>query len=267
MARHPASGRTAMNAERHALLEVARLAARQAAEAILEVYATSFDVRHKADRSPVTLADEEAERLIIAALMKVAPDIPVIAEEQAAAKGLPVSVPPRFWLVDPLDGTKGFVAREDEFTVNIGLVEGNRPVLGVVGVPVKRLIYAAAGPSTATRQRGDAKPEPISARLPPAKPVVVTSRTNGPSRRIDAYLAQFPGAERRALGSAVKFCLLAEGTADHYPRYGETHEWDTAAGQAILEAAGGSVTTLDGAPFLYGKPGYFNPGFIARGRT
>ncbi|MGA3306636.1 MAG: inositol monophosphatase family protein, partial [Stellaceae bacterium] len=124
-----------MNAERQALLEAARLAARQAAETILEVYATAFDVRHKADKSPVTLADEEAERLIIAALTKAAPDIPVIAEEQAAAKGLSKIVPPRFWLVDPLDGTKGFVAREDEFTVNIGLVENNRTVLGVVGVP------------------------------------------------------------------------------------------------------------------------------------
>ena len=256
-----------MNAERRALLEAARLAARQAADIILKVYATSFDVRHKADKSPVTLADEEAERLIIAALKKAAPDIPVIAEEQAAAKGLSKIVPPRFWLVDPLDGTKGFVAREDEFTVNIGLVENNRPVLGVVGVPTRGLIYAASGPGTATRQRGESAPEPISARLPPARPVVVTSRTNGPSRRIDAYLAQLPGAKRRALGSAVKFCLLAEGTADHYPRYGETHEWDTAAGQAILEAAGGSVVTLDGAPFLYGKPGYLNPGFIARGRT
>jgi len=257
-----------MSAEHQALLEAARLAARQAAEAILRVYATPFDVRHKADKSPVTFADEEAERLIIAALKKAAPDIPVIAEEeQAAATGLQAAAPPRFWLVDPLDGTKGFVARQDEFTVNIGLVEGNRPVLGVVGVPVKGLIYAAAGPGTATRQRGEAAPEPISARLPPAKPVVLSSRLHGSSRRVDAYLANLPGAEHRQLGSAVKFCLLAEGTADHYPRYGETHEWDTCAGQAILEAAGGSVVTLEGAPFRYGKPGYLNPGFIARGRT
>jgi 3'(2'), 5'-bisphosphate nucleotidase len=249
------------------LLGAARGAARQAIETILKVYATPFDVRHKADKSPVTFADEEAERLIIAALKRAAPDIPVIAEEQAEASGLPSSVPPRFWLVDPLDGTKGFVAREDEFTVNIALVEGTRAVLGVVGVPVKGLIYAAAGPDSATRQRGGARPEPISARLPPARPVVLSSRLHGTSRRIDAYLAAIPGAEHRQMGSAVKFCLLAEGTADHYPRYGETHEWDTAAGQAILEAAGGSVVTLEGAPFLYGKPGYLNPGFIARGRT
>jgi len=258
-----------MNAEYRALLETARLAARQAAEIILKVYATPFDVRHKSDKSPVTLADEQAERLIVAALKKAAPGIPVIAEEeQAAIEGEQAAAPPRFWLVDPLDGTKGFVAREDEFTVNIGLVENHRPVLGVIGVPVKNLVYAAAGPGTATRQSGDGTPEPISARAAPENPVVLTSRLNGRSRRIDAYLATLPaGTEHRQMGSAVKFCLLAEGTGDHYPRYGETHEWDTAAGQAILEAAGGSVTTIEGAPFRYGKPRYLNPGFIARGKT
>jgi 3'(2'), 5'-bisphosphate nucleotidase len=258
-----------MNTEYRNLLEAARIAARQAAEIILKVYATPFDVRHKTDKSPVTLADEQAERIIIAILKKAAPEIPVIAEEeQAAIEGDQAAAPPRFWLVDPLDGTKGFVARQDEFTVNIGLVEGQRPVLGVIGVPVKNLIYAAAGPGTATRQHGDAAAEPISARTAPTNPVVLTSRLHGSSRRIDAYLATLPaGTEHRQMGSAVKFCLLAEGTGDHYPRYGNTHEWDTAAGQAILEAAGGSVTTIEGAPFLYGKPRYFNPGFIARGKT
>jgi 3'(2'), 5'-bisphosphate nucleotidase len=249
------------------LLDAARRTAEAASAAIRATYATSFEVRRKADQSPVTLADEEAERIIIAALKAAAPEIPIIAEEQAAVHGLPVAPAPRFWLVDPLDGTRGFVDRNDEFTVNIGLVENGRPVLGVIGVPVKRLIYAAAGPGTATRQDEGGNPVPIAVRPPPTRPVVLSSRLHGSSRRVEAYLATVPGAEHRQIGSAIKFCLLAEGSADHYPRYGETSEWDTAAGQAILEAAGGSVVTLEGAPLAYGKPGYCNPGFIARGRT
>jgi len=256
-----------VNPETRRLLDAACRAAEEAAAAIRAIYATSFEIRRKADQSPVTLADDEAERIIIAALSSAAPEIPIVAEEQVAAQGAPDRPAPRFWLVDPLDGTRGFVDRSDEFTVNIGLVENSRAVLGVVGVPVKRLIYAAAGPGTATRQSEGGSPAPIAARVPPARPVVLSSRLHGVSRRIEAYLATVPGAEHRPMSSAVKFCLVAEGGADHYPRYGETSEWDTAAGQAILEAAGGSVVTLEGAPLLYGKPRYLNPGFIARGRT
>ena len=256
-----------MTASRAALLEAARRAAEVAAVAILKIYATPFEVRRKADQSPVTLADEEAERLIVAALEQAVPDIPVVAEEQVAASGLPATLAPRYWLVDPLDGTRGFVDRSDEFTVNIGLIEDGWPVLGVIGVPTQRLIYAAAGPGTATRQRAGSKPEKIMARAAPASPIVLSSRLHGPSRRVDAYLATVPGAIHRPMGSAVKFCIIAEGVADHYPRYGETCEWDTAAGQAILEAAGGSVTTLDGVRLGYGKPGYRNPAFVARGRA
>ena len=256
-----------MTASRAALLEAARRAAEAAAVAILKIYATPFEVRRKADQSPVTLADEEAERLIVAVLEQAVPDIPVVAEEQVAASGLPATLAPRYWLVDPLDGTRGFVDRSDEFTVNIGLIEDGWPVLGVIGVPTQRLIYAAAGPGTATRQRAGGKPERIAARVPPANPIVLSSRLHGPSRRVDAYLATVPGALHRPMGSAVKFCIIAEGAADHYPRYGETCEWDTAAGQAILEAAGGSVTTLDGVRLGYGKHGYRNPAFVARGRA
>lgn len=249
------------------LLEAARRGVEAAAAAILKIYATPFEVRRKADQSPVTLADEEAERLIIAALERVAPDIPVVAEEQVAASGLPATLAPRYWLVDPLDGTRGFVDRSDEFSINIGLIEDGWPVLGVIGVPTQRLIYAAAGPGTATRQRAGGQPEPIAARVPPANPVVLSSRLHGSSRRVDAYLTTIPGAVHRQMGSAFKFCLVAEGSADHYVRYGETSEWDTAAGQAIVEAAGGSVTTVDGARLGYGKSGYRNPAFIVRGRT
>lgn len=249
------------------LLEAARRAAREASKAILEVYATQFDVRRKEDASPVTEADERAEHLIIAALAKAAPDIPAIAEELAAAQGLP-EAPPLFWLVDPLDGTKEFVARNGEFSINIGLIEGDRPVLGVIHVPTRNVTYSGAGLGTAQRQENDAAPLAIEARrVPKSGQVVVHSRSHIDSNRLDAFLVSYPTARRKISGSAVKFCLIAEGSADLYPRLGPTMEWDTAAGQAVLEAAGGAVTTLQGAPLRYAKPGYRNPDFIARGRS
>jgi 3'(2'), 5'-bisphosphate nucleotidase len=255
-----------MNSEYQDLIELARRAARDAAVAIMRIVCTEFEVVRKADESPVTLADTEAEQIIVNLLKAAAPDIPIVAEEHAAAHGLPEFVAPRFWLVDPLDGTRGFVDLRDEYSVNIGLVENGRTVLGVIGVPNKGLIYTGAGSGTATRQSEGGKPEPITARRPPVRPVVVTSRLHGPSRRIAAFMQTVPGSEQKPIGSAFKFCLLAEGSADFYPRYGNTSEWDTAAGHAILEAAGGSVVTLEGAPFRYGKPNYLNSGFIARGR-
>lgn len=248
------------------LLDVACHAAREAGKAILEIYAAPFEVRRKEDASPVTEADEWAERLIIAALARAAPEIPVIAEESAAAQGLP-DAPLLFWLVDPLDGTKEFVAKNGEFSVNIGLIDDAHPVMGVIHVPVTNVTYAAAGPGTATRQKGDAAPVRIAARRVPASgPVVVHSRSHANSKKLDAYVAAYPNAQRRISGSAVKFCQIAEGSADLYPRFGPTMEWDTAAGHAILDAAGGSVTTLDGAPLRYAKDGYLNPDFIARGK-
>jgi 3'(2'), 5'-bisphosphate nucleotidase len=254
-----------MSHDLRALLDAARLAARAASAAILEIYATPFDVRRKEDASPVTEADERAERLIIAALAKAAPEIPAIAEELAAAQNLP-TLGPRFWLIDPLDGTKEFIAKNGEFSVNIALIEGERPVLGVIHVPVKNLTYAAAGPSSATRQHGDAPPEPIKARKAPPEGIVVThSRSHVDSKKLATFLAAYPGAQRLISGSAVKFCLVAEGSADLYPRFGTTMEWDTAAGQAILEAAGGSVTSFDGAPLRYRKPLFRNADFLAHG--
>jgi 3'(2'), 5'-bisphosphate nucleotidase len=250
-----------------ALLQAALAAARAASAAILEIYASDFAVSRKADRSPVTEADERAEAIILAALAKAAPDIPAIAEEQSARGAPPASAPARFWLVDPLDGTREFVKRNGEFTVNIGLVEGDRTVLGVVLVPVTGIAYWGCGPGTAMRQDGDAPAQPIAARPPPADGVIVAhSRSHADMTRIDDYLASLPRARRLITGSSVKFCLIAAGEADFYPRFGPTSEWDTAAGQAVLEAAGGSVATLDGAPLRYGKPGFRNPDFIARGR-
>jgi 3'(2'), 5'-bisphosphate nucleotidase len=256
-----------MNGDTQDLLAAASAAARAAGVAILDIYAGDFAVRHKEDRSPVTLADERAEAIIIAALSRSAPEIPVIAEEQVAAAGAPQTAPQRFWLVDPLDGTREFAARNGEFTVNVALVEGDRCVLGVVLVPVTGTLYAACGPGTATRQDGQARPVAIAARPAPSSgAVVVHSRSHRDNARLDTFIAGLPGATRRVSGSAVKFCLVAAGEADFYPRFGETMEWDTGAGQAVLEAAGGSVSALEGGRLRYGKPGFRNTGFIAAGR-
>jgi 3'(2'), 5'-bisphosphate nucleotidase len=257
-----------MTDDYRSLVELARRAAHQAGEIILEVYRSDFAVQVKDDRSPVTLADQRAEAAIIAALAAGAPAIPVIAEEQASAQGGAPPPPPRFWLVDPLDGTREFVNRNGEFTVNIALVEGTRAVLGVVLLPVPGLTYAGFGPGTATRQTGLEAPVAIAARpVPAAGAVVAHSRSHLDEQRIADYLASLPGATRRVMGSAAKFCLVAEGEADYYPRFGRTMEWDTGAGQAVLEAAGGKVLTLSGAPLAYAKPGYRNPDFIAQGRV
>ena len=251
------------------LLDVARRAAWRAGVAILEVYnaVEALDVRRKADDSPVTRADERAEAIIVEMLHAAAPEIPVVAEETCDREGVPGASPPRFWLVDPLDGTKEFLRGNGEFTVNIALIEGDRPVLGVVHVPALAETFAASGPGTATRQRGDAPPEPIAARRVPKRgAVVVHSRSHENNERLAAYLATLDAPSTRVSGSAIKFGLIAAGEADLYPRFGPTMEWDTAAGQAVLEAAGGSVETPEGAPFRYGKPGFRNTGFLARGR-
>ncbi len=248
------------------LLAVASDAARRAAVQIMEIYASDFAIRHKDDASPVTLADQRAETLILAALRKHAPDIPVIAEEEAETHGLPETAPPLFWLVDPLDGTKEFVSRNGEFTVNIALIRDGAPILGVVQVPAQDVLYAAAGPGTAERRYSLGPPEKIAARAAPDEGlVVVHSRSHENNAALAEFLADKPIAATRVCGSSVKFCLLAAGEADLYPRFGPTMEWDTAAGHAILAAAGGTVTTHDGAPLVYGKKGFRNPGFVARG--
>lgn len=256
-----------MNEDCTALLEPVRAAALAAGGAILEIYARPFTVEQKADDSPVTHADRLAEAIILERLRAMTPAIPVIAEELAEAGGLPATAPARFWLVDPLDGTKEFIRGNGEFTVNIALIEHGRPVLGVVHAPVQETTYWAAGSGTAMRRRGDAAPEAIAARAMPTRgAIVVHSRSHADNRALAAYIAGLPHTERRISGSSIKFCLVAAGEADLYPRFGRTMEWDTAAGQAVLEAAGGAVTTLDGAPLTYGKPGFVNHDFIARGR-
>jgi 3'(2'), 5'-bisphosphate nucleotidase len=247
------------------LLPHLRAAAREAAAAIMEVYSCEFEVRQKSDRSPVTLADERAEAILVRALEELTPGVPILAEEHCEAHGRPASAPSTFWLVDPLDGTRDFVRRNGEFSINLGLVEGRFPLLGLIHSPCADVTYAAAA-GRALRQRGAGEAEPIVARRPgPDGLVVVHSRSHADNAKLAAYLAPLRVAERRHAGSALKFCLLAEGEADLYPRFGPTCEWDTAAGQAILEAAGGSVLTMVGERLAYGKPGFLNESFVASG--
>ena len=248
-----------------ALLEVALRAALAAGDEIRRVYAEPFEVRQKLDNTPVTEADLAAERVIEQILRAAFPDIPVVSEETAEPEGW-CAPGRRFWCVDPLDGTREFIARTGEFAVNVGLVEDGRAVLGIVYGPATGVAYAAHGPGTARRRSGEGPWEAIAARAPASDGIVVLhSRSHENSRRLAEYFEGRPVIERKKCGSALKFGVLAAGEADLYPRFGTTMEWDTAAGQAILEAAGGSVVTLAGTPLVYAKPGIKNDGFLAWG--
>jgi len=245
------------------LPEIVTLAERAGA-VILEHYREGVAVRAKADASPVTVADEAAEAVILAGLAELTPEIPVVAEETVAGGHVPELDEQPFWLVDPLDGTKEFLSRNGEFTVNIALIEGPEPVLGVVLAPaLGQVWWGAQGHGAMTRNGGAAHVIAVR-RWPAAGGVAVASRSHSDAET-EAFLDREGVAERISAGSSLKFCLVAEGKADIYPRFGPTMEWDTAAGHAVLAAAGGRVTTRNGEAFLYRKPGFRNPGFIARG--
>ena len=250
------------------MLEVAIRAALAAGDEIMRVYAEPFDVIQKGDNTPVTEADLASERVIVRMLSEAFPDIPIVSEETAPEDGFR---PPaaRFWCVDPLDGTKEFVAKNGEFCVCIGLIEDGGPVLGVVHGPARRVTYAASGPGSAIRIADGGPSEKIAARSPsPGGIVVIHSRSHENSRRLAEYFAgkPVPVLRRDICGSALKFGVLAAGEADFYPRFGTTMEWDTAAGQAVLEAAGGQVLDLDGNRLSYGKHDLKNSGFLAWGK-
>ncbi len=251
------------------LLEPLCAIARRAGEAIMTIYATDFAVRDKNDASPVTEADEKAEAVILAELARLTPDIPVISEEAAAAGRIP-KVEQRFWLVDPLDGTKEFISRNGEFTVNIALIDNGRPVLGVVLAPAlgKAGRMFSGAQNIGAWVEDDAGRRAIRCRaVPAAGMTVVASRSHGDAAALDAFFAerQIKVASLASAGSSLKLCLVAAGEADLYPRLGRTMEWDIAAGHAVLAAAGGRVTTLDGADLRYAKPGLDNPHFVASG--
>ena len=247
--------------------------ARKAGRVILDVYETDFTVTIKANQTPVTEADARAEEVILADLHRIAPSIPVISEE-AGGPVPPGPAPERFFLVDPLDGTREFIERNGEFTVNIALIEAGRPVAGVVLAPAIKRMFLACGEGHAFELPARAETSDVPGRdawraiatraSRPDALRAVASRSHR-NAQTDAFLARIGAHSIVIAGSSLKFCLLACGEADVYPRHGRTMEWDTAAGQAVLEAAGGVVLTLGGEALRYGKgeEGYVNPPFIA----
>lgn len=247
------------------LLPTVRTIAHEAGQVILRFYNDHMTVATKSDGSPVTQADSAAEAVILPALHHLTPDIPVVAEEEHGAGRVPDVSKGRFWIVDPLDGTKEFISRNGEFTVNIALVEDGRPLLGVVYAPAIGDLYAACGPGTAVHWVEGRGERPIKVRPRPAEGLtVVASRSHGDPGETDRFLEQYNVKERISCGSSLKFCALAEGKADLYPRYGTTMEWDTAAGHAVLLGAGGRVCVAGTEdPLPYGKPDFRNPFFVA----
>ena len=233
-------------------------------------------VARKADASPVTAADERSEAIILAAIARAMPGVAVVAEE-AMSRGEAPSLGATFFLVDPIDGTREYIAGSDDFCINIALVEDARPVLGIIYAPAKRWLCVTAGERAAVEadvdagaraaRIGDLATRPLHTRRPQPDALVAIASRSDRDPRIETFLTALGVAERRSIGSALKFCVLARGEADVYPRFGRINEWDTAAGHAILAAAGGCVTAADGRDLAYGKAseGYRNPAFVAWG--
>jgi 3'(2'), 5'-bisphosphate nucleotidase len=240
--------------------------ARRAGDAILSVYGQQFEVTSKADQSPLTLADTRSHDLIVQGLGLLTPNIPILSEE---ASDIPFEERrqwSRYWLVDPLDGTREFVSRNGEFTVNIALIDGHDAVLGVVHVPVKDTLYTGARGVGAFRTAGHDAPVRISVQQPAASPLRIVGSRSHRDNILDGYLPKLEPYELVAVGSSIKFCLVAEGSADFYPRFGPTSEWDTAAAQAVVEAAGGAVIRTDGSRLQYNtKADLLNPHFLVCG--
>ncbi len=237
---------------------------------IMEIYNGDIDVRTKDDASPVTDADEAAEKIILAGLSKAASEIPVVAEEGVAAGNIPDISGGVFFLVDPLDGTKEFISRNGEFTVNIALVDNGAPIAGVVYAPAIGKLYggSSSGAFCQDIENGVASGDrqAISIRNAPEEGLTVVASRSHRSPETDEFISQYNVAELRSAGSSLKLCLVASGEADFYPRLGRTMEWDIAAGDAVLRAAGGTTTLLDGEPFTYAKPEFENPYFVAKGQ-
>ena len=237
----------------------------EAGHRILEIYERDHHVRAKPDGSPVTDADQAAQAVIVDRLARMTPEIPVLAEESPDVDYERRAGWERFWLVDPLDGTKEFINRNGEFTVNIALIENQSPVLGVVHVPVKRMTYLACRDGGAYRRDQGTTRIAIAASVYGGKcPRVVASRSHADSN-LDAYLTRVGEHALVSMGSSLKFCLVAEGAADVYPRLGPTMEWDTAAAQCVVEAAGGRIVDIHNRPLRYNKPSLRNPWVITSG--
>lgn len=249
------------------LIEPIVALATEAGQAILEVYATDFDVQEKSDESPLTQADLASHHCIVAGLKQLTPDIPIISEEE----GLPAFEErgqwQRYWLIDPLDGTKEFVNRNGEFTVNIALIDSHRPVFGVVYVPVQDKTYLGCdGHGAELREGGSVTP--IRVAVASGTPVRIVGSRSHRGSSLDTFLERLGETDMIPMGSSLKFCVVAEGRADIYPRLGPTSEWDTAAAQAVVEQAGGKVLELDGRPLSYNaKKDILNPWFVVIGAS
>jgi 3'(2'), 5'-bisphosphate nucleotidase len=236
-----------------------------AGRAILEVYATDFDVQSKDDESPLTQADLASHRCIVAGLESLTPDIPIISEEEGLPGFEERGKWQRYWLIDPLDGTKEFVNRNGEFTVNIALIDSNRPIFGVVHVPVQDKTYIGCEGHGAELREGNAT-KAIHVAEASGQPLRIVGSRSHRGSSLDAFLEKVGESEMIPMGSSLKFCVVAEGDADIYPRLGPTSEWDTAAAQAVVEQAGGKVLELDGKPLSYNaKEEILNPWFIVVG--
>jgi 3'(2'), 5'-bisphosphate nucleotidase len=240
----------------------------------LSVHGPALRLREKADRSPVTAADEASEKIILDGLSQLLPDVPVVSEE-AAVLPAPATLGERFFLVDPLDGTREFITGDSEYTVNIALIVGGHPAAGIIAAPALGIVWrgiVGTGAERMTLQPGAAvasatERTPIRTRPKPrAELVAMTSRSH-PEPATGAYLDRIAGVQRVVSGSSLKFCRIAEGTADIYPRLVSLSEWDVAAGHALVLAAGGAVTTVDGQTVTYGRPGFRAPPFVAWGEA
>jgi 3'(2'), 5'-bisphosphate nucleotidase len=251
--------------------------AQSAGAAIMRHYQAGVATEYKDNLSPVTAADRDAEAIILEALGKILPGVPVVAEEEASAGRIP-STGSEFLLVDPLDGTREFINKRDEFTVNIALIQNKRPMFGLVYAPATHELYVTTGsdrcvsaclhPDPKVTSAVGLELTPIQARPVDMNGLVVLASRSHLDDETRAFIDRHKVTEMRNAGSSLKFCVIARGDADLYPRFGPTMEWDTAAAHAVLAAAGGTVTMLDGAPFLYGKTqtAFLNPGFLAWGR-
>ena len=237
--------------------------ANKAAANILEIYDTDFAVENKQDRSPLTAADIAAHNTICMALADLTPDIPVLSEESAELPYAERCKWSRYWLVDPLDGTREFIKRNGEFTVNIALIENHQSILGVITVPVTGVCYYAATSLGAFKKSAEGITESIKVKTSEINKITIAGSRSHGSEKQKALIDRLGGAEIIAIGSSLKFCLVAEGTVDIYPRYGLTSEWDTAAAQCIVEEAGGCVVDMDFKPIRYNtKESLLNPEFL-----
>ena len=252
-----------MSIDHRAVVDIALAAG----AAIMEIYSQDFAVEHKDDRSPLTAADLASHHLIVDGLRRLTPELPVLSEESASIAWEERRGWTRYWLVDPLDGTREFVKKNGEFTVNIALIEDGETVFGVVYAPaLEELHYGIRGVGAFVRD-GD-EDVPILSRKPASPPLRVAASRSHLDERTAAAMRRMGEVESQGLGSSLKFCRIAEGRMDVYPRFGPTSEWDTAAAQCVLEAAGGAVLTLDGRPLRYNhKESLLNPDFIALGDT